>query len=133
MLSELPLCCGTKKRYAPSITGQGISAVVPFKSMNLCRHYKYIFSYYNIQTYCRRTFSPTETYPVRQMMDIQVVCGGIKNGGDIYIFCRFVLESHMYYLYFCRWIMTLIFIYLFWRSFLSVIGWEALISILIGR
>lgn len=64
-----------KKQYAPSITGQGISAVVPFKSMNLCRHYKYIFSYYNIQTYCRRTFSPTETYPVRQMMDIQVVWG----------------------------------------------------------
>lgn len=34
--------------------------------------------------YRRRTFSPTETYPVRQMMDIQVVWG-IKSA-EIYIF-----------------------------------------------
>ena len=89
-----------QKTICPSITGQSISTVVLSKSMNFYRRYKYILSYYNIQTYRRRTFSPTETYPVRQMMDIQVVCVGIKTV-EVIVFLSVCFESHVYYLYFC--------------------------------
>lgn len=64
-----------KKQYAPSITGQGISTVVLLYKERAFRWHKDNTKSGYIHR--RRTFSPIDTSPVLQMMDIQVV-GGIK-------------------------------------------------------
>lgn len=89
-----------KKQYAPSITEQGILTVVLLYKERAFRWHKDNTKSGYIHR--RRTFSPTDISPVLQMMDVQVVWGDKTGGSDIYFFYWFVLEEHMYYIYFCQ-------------------------------
>lgn len=83
-------------KYAPSITGQGISTVVLLYKERAFQWHKDNTKSGYIR---RRTFSPTNISPVLQMIEFKL-CGRIKPAQDIYY--QFIFENHVYYLYFCR-------------------------------
>lgn len=122
-------------KYAPSITGQSISTVVLSKRMNFYRRYKYILSYYNIQTYRRRTFSTHHFFQLQWKTEWQVFnsCGDKTGGSGMFLAGLSLITRNIISIFVGDSWNTLQFICLFWRSFLSIIGWEALFYFLVGR